>query len=406
MALKREEFTKGSRTWASVPDSKGNIGIFYQATQAEYDRVKNKTYTTVQPELSSGSTYVGQENGKYYVLHSAYELKDNNTYGYVPYPPGLETENGNANQFTAIRNDKALKEQLTQTSATNTSADPNQPGSEGSSQPINTPPNEKSAPKIEGSHLVYPEDLGSSDQDRIRFKALKYSTNGKGGEADIPVFLPIQSSITDQNVVGWEPDTINPIELRAVNASLKIMQSGSNIAQVASDQLTHAIQGLRQESSSVRTYLAGQAVGVNNLLSRLEGQVLNPNLELLFQGPQLRPFSFTFKLSARTQKESNVIREIINYFKRNMAPQANDGDLFVRAPNIFEIEYQFKGAKHPGINYIKDCALTNCSTDYTPLGSYMSYDNGTMVAYTMTLQFQELEPVYSRDYTNKTNIEY
>jgi hypothetical protein len=133
----------------------------------------------------------------------------------------------------------------------------------------------------------------------------------------------------------------------------------------------------------------------------LDGQVLNPNLELLFQGPQLRPFNFTFKMSARNRPEAIIIKKIIKYFKQNMSSSVGDNGLFLKAPNIFKIEYQ-KGrtTKHRSINLIKECALTNCSVDYTPLGSYMTYsdDEATMIAYTMTLSFQELTPVYDRDY--------
>jgi hypothetical protein len=37
------------------------------------------------------------------------------------------------------------------------------------------------------------------------------------------------------------------------------------------------------------------------LLSRTEGAILNPNLELLFEAPTLRPFTFTFKLASRSE---------------------------------------------------------------------------------------------------------
>jgi hypothetical protein len=394
----RKTFPYKGRIIISGPDSTGKSTIVgYKADATEVSRIKNQWGLDSVNEAEGIVNVTGYLNNKKDDRYDFASIND-----LTPYQ-GIT----NAELISSIANDPNFYRTATGNTTGNTApGNPNVPGSPGTSQPINTPPNNESTPPIEGSHLVYPEDLGSNDQDRIRFQALLYSTTGKGSPADIPVFLPIQSSVTDQNSVGWEPDTINPIELRAVNATLDIMESGSNVTQVATTQFTQALQELRQESSSVRTYLAGQAVGVNNLLSRLEGQVLNPNLELLFQGPQLRPFSFTFKLSARTQRESNVIREIINYFKRNMAAKAEPGDLFVRAPNVFELEYQYKGTKHPGINYIKDCALTNCSIDYTPLGSYMTYENGTMVAYTMTLQFQELEPVYSRDYNTRTNIEY
>ena len=51
----------------------------------------------------------------------------------------------------------------------------------------------------------------------------------------------------------------------------------------------------------VKGYFTAAAVGVplDQILARTQGQVLNPNLELLFNGPTLRPFNFTFKMSAR-----------------------------------------------------------------------------------------------------------
>ena len=41
-------------------------------------------------------------------------------------------------------------------------------------------------------------------------------------------------------------------------------------------------------------------------------------------------------------------------------------------------------------------------TDYTPEGSYMTYEGGenggSMVKYTITMVFQELDPIYADDY--------
>jgi len=111
-------------------------------------------------------------------------------------------------------------------------------------------------------------------------------------------------------------------------------------------------------------------------------------------------------MTAREEPEAKVIKQIINYFKRNMAVRTTDDGVFLRAPNTFFIEYQKGGSKHQSINQIKECALTNCSVDYTPLGTYMTFNDeeATMVSYTLNLQFQELEPIYSKNYDNKHPI--
>jgi len=147
-------------------------------------------------------------------------------------------------------------------------------------------------------------------------------------------------------------------------------------------------------------YLAEQAVGVQNLLSRATGQVLNPNLELLFNGPALRSFNFTFKLSPRSGTEADEVKKIINFFKKNMAVRVVEGNIFLKSPYVFQIKYWKGTSEHQSINLIKTCALQSCSVDYTPLGSYMTYEDeaATMVSYNISLQFQEIEPVYSDDY--------
>jgi len=263
--------------------------------------------------------------------------------------------------------------------------------------------------------LIYPLKM-KPDQDRIKFTVMRVakSTAVNPSSAILatrptftpvsgvePIFLPIQSGISDQNSVNWGPGEINELQRQLVNASIRIQRSGNNLGNVSTEEAKNVTDLFKDAIGSglANIYFAEQAVGVQNLLSRVTGSIINPNLELLFQGPQLRPFNFTFKLSPRSSDEAKVVKKIINSFKKNMAPIFEDGGLFLKAPNVFKIEYQYgTSSPHPGLNLIKECALTNCSVDYTPNGTYMTYPEGTMVSYILSLQFQELEPVYSRDY--------
>jgi hypothetical protein len=295
------------------------------------------------------------------------------------------------------------------------------PDAQGGSTP--TSPQQPSQ-QTSGATLVYPNDLASTNQDRIMFHAHEYKSGGRLGGTIfdfelnpiqyIPlnqrVYLPVQASISDQNSVGWEPDTLNPIEIAAAKYSNNLITSATkDIGTVAAGGVGGALNLIKNDprlQESIKNYIIGQAIGVNNLQSRLQGQVLNPNLELLFQGPQLRPFNFSFKLSPRSEDEAKTVKSIINYFKKNMSAKKTSDNIFLKAPNVFKIEYQHKNTKHPGINNIKMCALTNCSVDYTPLGTYMTYPEGTMVSYTISLQFQELTPIYDEDYKDPSQIEF
>jgi hypothetical protein len=79
------------------------------------------------------------------------------------------------------------------------------------------------------------------------------------------------------------------------------------------------------------------------LLSRATGQVINPNLELLFNGPQLRPFSFTFKLAARSKKKDRTILKILNFLREECLQLEQNRNLFLKSPNTFTIQYLHMG---------------------------------------------------------------
>ena len=84
-----------------------------------------------------------------------------------------------------------------------------------------------------------------------------------------------------------------------------------------------------------------------------------------------------------------------------MAVKKAASEVFLKAPNVFEIEYQSgEGNTHQSLNRIKTCALLGCDVDYTPDGSYMTFNDEqrTMTSYQLSLRFSELDPIYNTDY--------
>tara|TARA_B100000131_G_scaffold250751_1_gene244164 strand:+ start:75 stop:1400 length:1326 start_codon:yes stop_codon:yes gene_type:complete len=281
----------------------------------------------------------------------------------------------------------------------------------------------------EYAHYSYPEGLKSNKQDRIRFEQVysegtKITTaldsrsfqrkikNIKGS-----VTLPIVTGIGDQNNVNWKGATLNPIQSTAAALALNVFEgarAGNNINEIVQSagnafndaKAVLATQAGDDIRSGINVYLAQQAVGAQNLLSRTTGAIANPNLELLFTGPQLREFGFTFRLSPRDAEEATQVRKILRFFKQGMSVKTSSSNVFLKAPNIFKIRYQTFNTngdeiEHPSINFIKTCALTSCDVQYTPDGSYMTYEDAyrTLTAYQLTLRFGELDPIYDSDYT-------
>ena len=273
-------------------------------------------------------------------------------------------------------------------------------------------------------NMIYPADIATSGQDVIQFTALTYAVKtisgfsfsgrdrvgpgGGGGRSKGTVTLPIQSGIKDQNAAGWGPDEMNPLEAMVAKSALDFVMAGPDAAgkqlQKSADQI---IKDTPDFQKGLGAAVVSSATGVKGILARTQGVVVNPNLELLFQKPTLRPFSFQFKLSARSPEEAADIVKIIRFFKQNMSPQKGGGsggtsaNLFLKAPNTFQIHYMHEGKggkEHPFIGRPKECAMTSFEVDYTPDGNYSTLKDGFMTSYTISMTLKELEPVFYEDY--------
>jgi hypothetical protein len=264
--------------------------------------------------------------------------------------------------------------------------------------------------------LQYPANLQIQHQDVIEFNMLSYEKRSIGEKTNDQlgslkersnytsrtigrVILPIPGGISDTNAVSWGSDSLNAAQKAAVSLANSIISGGGEAGAKTAEQLTDQAGASSGEiSTAIKAFFAEQAVGTTNLLSRFEGTVQNPNMELLFTGPSLRPFNFTFKLSARGVDDREQIRQIIRFFKQGMAAQRTASQLFLKAPNTFKIRYLHRAKDHPYINYIKECALQSFTVNYTPEGNYMTFADGLMTSYEITMQFQELEPIFNDDY--------
>lgn len=261
---------------------------------------------------------------------------------------------------------------------------------------------------LKGKNFVtYPVDITSTKQDRIKFTAATLKERNLSSPTDymkIPgigdVYISIQGSIVDQNAASWGESELGAGKLAMADIATGGGSQAKNLLNDAMGSLT--------DQNTKDAIIAGAAAGDMSLFTRATSKVFNPNIELLFNKPQLRSFNFNFKMSARNEEEATAIKEIIRFFKFHSAVKDEPGFLFLKSPDVFWIEYQKgKGDLHQSLNLIapgkikkKACALQNMSVNYTPLGSYMTFDDeqATMVQYDLTLTFQEISPIFQSDY--------
>ena len=269
-----------------------------------------------------------------------------------------------------------------------------------------------------GDH-VYPESLRASTQDKVKFTMVEYKPKSFDPESFEfkpttqketilgSVILPIPSGISESNQAVWGENELNAAEAAAASVALKAIGEG---LEAGGQEASAYFQSVQEKSKDVikgiTNAFGAAAAGVSGagLLSRTTGAVINSNLELLFNRPSLRPFSFTFKMSARNENEARSIIRIIKFFKQGMSPQKSKSNIFLKSPNIFKIEYLHRNETHPYIGQIKECALQSCTVNYTPEGQYATFYDGVLVSYEIQMQFTELEPVFNDDYGSSGDL--
>ena len=216
------------------------------------------------------------------------------------------------------------------------------------------------------------------------------------------ITLPIPDGVSDQNKVDFGGGTLNPLQVAGAEVALDFLLRGVGEAgKTAADVFKQSATD-KNVQQAISGLIAGSGLGVDTdqLLARTQGNIVNNNLELLFKGPTLRPFQFSFNLSPRDVGEARQVQKLIRALKQSSSVQRTPGGLFLATPNTYKLE--FKNGRtnrtHEFLPRIKECALLNVSVNYMPENMYMTYNDSSMVAYKVDLAFQELEPIFNDDY--------
>jgi len=302
-------------------------------------------------------------------------------------------------------------------------------------------------------NLQYPIDaLYGGTQDHLIISMFKYKPPAfdalfkKGGFKDIidnglprgtplkeyinSVKLPMPNSISDSNNVSWgEGEGMNNLSAaitsyisqnlstaafgqgalalggQAAGMDTKTLALLFTASQLGADLGDPRVQTLLNTAISSKLIgNLGFSVSPETILARGFGIVPNSNIELLFNSPTLRDFSFQYRLSPRSKDEALKVNQIIRFFKQGMAAKKLDGkggaqSYFLGTPNVFKLRYKTEGNKQiSGVNKIKVCALTGFSVNYAADGNWAAYDEGQPVSSIINMSFKELEPIYDTDY--------
>ena len=234
------------------------------------------------------------------------------------------------------------------------------------------------------------------------------------------VLLPMPKA-TDVNGVEWGKSELTISGIAALGAANMVAgrlanDKGEAALKKEAKEALNKERGRNEEGAAPTEFarafgvqtvskLAGAAFGTeldaDTFLARTGGKVLNPNAEMLFQGPVIRDFAFSFLMVARSQKEGERIRRIIRFLKLGMAPKFRS-TTFLKAPDIFTLHYKNGIGENDVLKTVNlfnpgGLALTTMNVDYAPFGYWSAYRDSQPVAVKMDLNFTELRPLYQSD---------
>ena len=247
-----------------------------------------------------------------------------------------------------------------------------------------------------------------------KFNASNRATDRMRGSRTMgTVLLPIPPGLADANTADWSANSMNQLQLGGAAAASRVMNS-QNFGTALKKEASSALDALKENagiSVAAKALLLGKLPGMEGgtagVLGRGQGKIINPNMELLFGGPALRSFNYTFRLTPRNPEDTRQCKNIIRFFKQGMSVKASPGGLFMDAPNVFSVKfYHGSGGQHTFIHRIKMCACTSFTVNYVPDGTYMTLPDSSMTAYDIGMSFQEMDPILDSDYGSTNEIGY
>ena len=233
--------------------------------------------------------------------------------------------------------------------------------------------------------------------------------------------LPIPRNVTDSQGVQYGEGSLNPLEafgVATVNSAISSTPSISGIKQAFKNIAGSALDTISDPDSqrAIAGAISGTAIGAlggnvdaNQLIARASGQILNPNLELLFNGVGLRTFPLSFQFFPRNKQEGTVVMNIIRTLKLEMAPSRttkSENGVFIKQPSIFQLTYKTGGKAHKFLNRFLPAVLSDMKVNYSASGTFSAFYDGTPTHMQVDLQFKELNPIFREDYDNVGGVGY
>ena len=213
--------------------------------------------------------------------------------------------------------------------------------------------------------------------------------------------LPIPDNLKDNTAVTYSSKSLN----LAAGAALEAVTGRDPQATIAGstelNAIGAAITGAAQGLGTQATVNIANVLGVDDMAKAYTGITINPYQTILFERPEFKTHSFTWKFIPRNEVESDKIKQIVRTFQYHMLPGVSDGvGLFFSFPSMVTVSL-FPSSEF--LYRFKPCVVENISVNYSPgnTPSFYRFTNAP-TAVSITVNLKEIEYWTNKDYTGNS----
>ena len=216
------------------------------------------------------------------------------------------------------------------------------------------------------------------------------------------IMLPMPSNLKSTELPSWEGEAMGKFGVAASGG----MQLWDYLSEVYKNNGGNAAAAFEQAKTEFELKTANidiEAVKKAGLSGDLQGIAMRagiavlPPKELRFQGISFRNFSFDWRLVPIDKQQSEEIEKAIYKLQYNSLPSASSG--IVGYPHLWDISFGPGNPHH--IMYIKTCACTNITVDYSGAGRSVFHDRTLWpIVVNLSLSFTE-QTLHSREDVEK-----
>ena len=269
------------------------------------------------------------------------------------------------------------------------------------------------------------------------------------------IMLPMPQDLSNEFQAQWQGKQFTATGRAAVAAL------GAGNFSYANEVVKNIAGNAKALQTALNTAVLNSIPGVggnlsfNDVSGSTRGIVINPNAELLYDAPEMREIGMIFKLVAQNEQESKNIRSICQLFRASSLPRWGGGGLqydktadgtivnifsgedkitgsnankkdkvdnrdkdgqfditgednWIRVPDLCKFTFMRGDQPHPYIPQFKPCAIQAVEVNYTPDGTYATYQgmDGAPVAVELRVNFMETKIIYANEVSVNGGVGY